>query len=261
MATLHSFQLPLAPAPLEVLQAAAAGIIPLDFPPPSQAHMVLGANRDLRNQILRAPNGTALVTCITDLPGVTPTMIDWWFGWHMTESERYRLWHPTAHIASSALEDRSSLRDPRAQYIDNISYVDEYIGPSLKKLAIAFKSPRHFGFSTEALAESTAICAETFDRKLKSRGGYLVHYVVPTPNGSQMRSGFWLGYIDSQIPGLGPLLNLALNTPTSRRALLQESFLQGLLTHCGEEMNHLGKFLPKLFTSHNTMHSAPHANQ
>lgn len=246
---LSTFQLPLEPAPLEVLLAAGKGSIPHAFPPPSQAQPVLGVNQDLKPQMLRAPDGTALVTCVTDLPGVTPEMIDWWFGWHITEAERYRLWHPTAHISSRALEDRASTSDLRTRYIDNISYVDEYIGPALKNLAIAFKPPQHFGFSSEALKGSTAICAETSDRKLKSRGGFLVHYVVPTATGSQMRSGFWLGYLKSNIFGLGPVLDKALNTSIARKVLLTEELMRDLLIHCGEEMNHLAKFLPELFAS------------
>lgn len=173
---------------------------------------MLGVNRGLKNQVLGAPDGTALVTCVTDMLGVTPEMIDWWFGWHITEAERYRLWHPTAHISSRTLKDRSSTSDLRTRYIDDISYVDEYIDYALQNLAITFKPPQQFGFSSEPFKGSTAICAETSDRKLKSQSGFLVHYVVPTATGSQMRSGFWLGYLKSNIFGLGPVLDKALNT-------------------------------------------------
>ena len=50
--------------------------------------------------ICRNSKGAALVTCITEMPQVTPKMIDWWFGWHMPETERYKLWHPRDHISS-----------------------------------------------------------------------------------------------------------------------------------------------------------------
>lgn len=246
---LRAFQRPLEPAPQGGLLAAQRDSIPHAFPPPSQAQLVLGVNRGLKNQVLGAPDGTALVTCVSDMSGVTPEMIDWWFGWHITEAERYRLWHPTAHISSRTLKDRSSTSNLRTRYIDDISYVDEYIGYALQNLAITFKPPQQFGFSSETLKGSTAICAETSDRKLKSRSGFLVHYVVPTATGSQMRSGFWLGYLKSNIFGLGPVLDKALNTSIARRVLLTEELMRDFLIHCGEEMNHLTKFLPELFAS------------
>ena len=32
------------------------------------------------------------------MPRVHPEMWDWWFAWHSVESDRYRLWHPEAHL-------------------------------------------------------------------------------------------------------------------------------------------------------------------
>ncbi|GIT37878.1 MAG: hypothetical protein Ct9H300mP6_17460 [Gammaproteobacteria bacterium] len=37
---------------------------------------------NIRNQIKKCG-----FTCITEMPKVTPRMIDWWFGWHLNESE------------------------------------------------------------------------------------------------------------------------------------------------------------------------------
>lgn len=185
------------------------------------------------------------------MPGVTPAMLDWWFGWHLPESDRYRLWHPLAHVAARVQQDRTAWPDLRSRYIGNISHVDEYIGKSLKKLSISFKDPAEFGFDSACLADTTVICAETFDRTLKTRGGFLVHHVVPTANGAQMRSAFWLGDAASQARTLGPLLNLLLNTRAARRLVLTEAFVSDLLIHCAEEMNHLSKFLPRLYSVEN----------
>jgi glyoxylase-like metal-dependent hydrolase (beta-lactamase superfamily II) len=33
------------------------------------------------------------------MPGVTGAMFEWWMGWHYMEAQRYKLWHPRAHIA------------------------------------------------------------------------------------------------------------------------------------------------------------------
>ena len=58
--------------------------------------------------ICRDSRGAVLVTCITEMTEVTPKMIDWWFGWHMPESERYQLWHPQDHISSKLKIDNSN---------------------------------------------------------------------------------------------------------------------------------------------------------
>ena len=57
-------------------------------------------------------------------------MIDWWFGWHLARTERYKLRHPQAHFFAQPrldLSDAPGLTD-RERYIDNTSWVDEYIG-------------------------------------------------------------------------------------------------------------------------------------
>lgn len=42
-------------------------------------------------------DGSMQVSVRTDMPGVTPAMWAWWFGWHGSDTRRYKLWHPRAH--------------------------------------------------------------------------------------------------------------------------------------------------------------------
>jgi hypothetical protein len=209
------------------------------------------------DEVRRAGDGRMLVTCVTDMPRVTPAMIDWWFGWHLTETRRYQLWHPKAHVACSAKEDRSALLDDRARYIGNVSYVDEYIGRSLKKLTIAFYPARDFGFPEHSPEHATTICASTSDRVLKGHGGYLIHHVVKTDRGAQMRSGFWLGEISHDISLVNVLAGRWLNTPGMRRILVSDQMALDLLMHCSEEMNHLARFLPELHAARAQAHENP----
>lgn len=39
-------------------------------------------------------DGSMQVSVRTDMPGVTPAMWAWWFGWHGSDTRRYKLWHP-----------------------------------------------------------------------------------------------------------------------------------------------------------------------
>jgi DAPG hydrolase PhiG domain len=47
----------------------------------------------------RLDNGMLYIAALTDMPGVTGAMIDWWFSWHDTD-KAYTLWHPRDHISA-----------------------------------------------------------------------------------------------------------------------------------------------------------------
>lgn len=247
MIDLGDYMLPIASAPERILDAAAQGVRREEFLPMTQARLVLDAHALPADGVWRSKDGRVLVTCVTDLPGVTPEMIDWWFGWHLPSSDRYRLWHPKAHAASRVMEDRSSIRDDRKRYLKNVSYVDEYIGRTLEKLAIAFVPPEEFGFDDLDERGATTICARTSDRRAGGEGGCLVHLVVPSGIGSQMRSGFWLGEIRHKVALIDRLLGHVLNSRLMRSILVSDRMALDLLVHCGEEMNHLARFLPHLY--------------
>jgi hypothetical protein len=226
----------------------ARGVLQAEFPGPDQARSMMFEQRDaFPDGMRRARDGRALIVCTTELPGVRPAMIDWWFGWHLPDSARYQLWHPQAHLKAVVKEDRSYLSDDRARYIGNTSHVDEYIGKAVHRLSIAFHPPESFGLTTQPVREGTAICARTTDRVRKSEGGCLVHLISATANGSKMRSVFWLGEIKNLLPIVGPFITGLVNRAAVRRSLLPDQFLLDLFQHCSEEMNHLAKFLPNLY--------------
>lgn len=251
---LTPYQLELQPAVDRIQALLNPEAIRHDYPRPDQATTVLDTPAPPAEGVWRAADGRALIVCNTDMPAVTPAMIDWWFGWHLPSSARYRLWHPKAHVSARVKEDRSHLQDDRARYLNNESYVDEYIGKQLKKLAIKFLPPAQFGLRDLDQRGATAICAVTADRLLRSDGGHLVHLILPTTNGCQMRSGFWLGEINSNIHLLRPIVNRVGNTRTMRKLMVSNRMCLDLLQHCSEEMAHLARFLPALYDSQN-----PHA--
>ncbi|MGH3635010.1 MAG: DAPG hydrolase family protein [Mycobacterium sp.] len=210
----------------------------------------------------RTDRGMYQIACFTDMPGVTAEMWDWWFGWHATDTARYKLWHPEAHAYSDAGEDRSGDRtlSYRQRYIGNVSYIDEYLGTDLQRLTVRFIDPRRLGF--DDVPGTTHICARVGLSELPMAAGWLVHQVRATEHGAEMRSRFWLG--DGEILRLPPTSvsnQRAAAVMTSRigRAALQPALprLVGrlanrtmavdILAHCAQEMNHLAQFLPGLF--------------
>jgi hypothetical protein len=249
---LTPYKLPLAPVPPDVEEALGRGIQHGAVWAPGEAAELLASGRGLSHAATRADDGRLWVTTTTELPGVTPDMIDWWFGWHLPESERYRLWHPTAHVRAVVKEDRSALAGSREAYVGNSSYVDEYIGPVLMKLAITFVRPTELGFTEDTSGAQTVICGRTADRAKHADAGQLVHRVVRTAGGARMQSLFWLGEIMPKVPLVGPLVARVLNRAAVRRMLLPDSLGLALLRHCSEEMNHLAKFLPRLYEAART---------
>ena len=198
--------------------------------------------------ICRNSRGAALVTCITKMPEVTPKMIDWWFGWHMSESERYRLWHPRDHISSELKVDNLNFPTDKEKYIHLDSYVSEYIGEELNSLCISFVEPEEFGFPKLDPDKETAICAHVKDLNRNVSIGSLTHLVTKTPSGSIMQSSFWLGmnpyHTNSFINFIvRPIINLRI----MKLILLPDQLTYDLLKHCAEEMSHLAKILPQLY--------------
>ena len=60
----------------------------------------------LENGYTTLPDGTTQVAVLTHFPGTTGEMIDWWFGWHGIETERYKLSPTQAHLFSQPRADR-----------------------------------------------------------------------------------------------------------------------------------------------------------
>jgi hypothetical protein len=71
------------------------------------------------------------VNIVTEMPGVTPAMVDWWFGWHSDSPERYKFWHPRAHVHVRWSEQPPPDSTGRARYVGRTSEVDEYLGSAM----------------------------------------------------------------------------------------------------------------------------------
>lgn len=192
-------------------------------------------------------SGIVAVSCLTDMPGVTGQMWDWWFGRHGGESSRYKLWHPDAHQYSAVGEQRSQDRTltDRQRYLNNVSYVDEYVGGILTPLAIRFGKPSRLGFDDPRPGD-TVIAARVGLSVASLAFGWIIHQVRATDNGAEMRSRFFLNHLEHL-----DLPPASIATPPTTRAPLGEVDMAtlgaGLLHHCASEMNHLASFLPALY--------------
>ncbi|MGW5518374.1 DAPG hydrolase family protein [Nocardia africana] len=196
----------------------------------------------------RTDSGIVWVAVRTEMPRVTAAMWDWWFGWHLVESARYKLWHPDAHMYAEVAADRTGGVVPdRQRYLGNISYVDEFIGPTLQQLAIAFHDPVAYGFTVPD--DHTVVLGRVGSSVAPVDLGWLAHQVRPVPGGCEMRSRFYLRiYGVHTVDPVHTARAVQRGAAADARDLLPGLDLaRDLLLHCGQEMNHLARFLPELY--------------
>lgn len=248
----------------EIVYALTAGMSPTEYGYPltdAVDRLAAPGYDNLETGWTKLENGVIFVAVHTPMPGVTPEMWDWWFGWHGSETARYKLWYPDAHQFSAVGENRSHNREltDRQRYIDNVSYVDEYIGGVLQPLAIRFLDPRKLGFPD--IPGTTHICARVSLSSLPVAFGWLIHQVRATADGAEMRSRFFLN-----TPATLALPRRALPPTTAARFLTTQpgrllakaaakpavnhlmpaTLGADMVHHCAAEMNHLAGFLPQL---------------
>ena len=240
----------MAPLSREACDALAHGALPPELlPTPEQVvHGSALSPLMVTHGYALEPGGGMRVALRTPMPDVSPAMVDWWFGWHSCSPERYKLWHPRAHVHAEWLRQPPPGSEGRARYVGHTSIVDEYVGGELGRFAVQIMAPEALGFDAARLGEdvATAVCARAGLTQLPIDAGYLVHEVLAVPGGSEMRSYFWLGGRYAAARGGGALGALAISV--ARRVLRPtERDARAMLTHCAEEMAHLATFLPTLY--------------
>jgi DAPG hydrolase PhiG domain len=239
----------LQPLPVHIRRALHRGPVPEPLLPAigAAAGKLFGTAPVLEDGFALTADGAMLVAARTDMPGVTPAMIDWWFGWHSDSPERYKLWHPQAHVHAAWLSPPSAGTRGRSRYIGYTSVVDEYIGSNLLRAAIRFVVPATLGFTDPSLDdpdEATIVCARTGLGDFPVDVGYLVHHVRRTATGSEMRSRFWIG--GPHAAGRNSLTGAVMARAARLVMRPTEADARALLVHCAEEMQHLASFLPAL---------------
>lgn len=244
------------PLPEPVQRALLLGVEApeLGFPVAEANQLLEPGYLDLENGFTRLANGQVFVAALTKMPRVTSEMIDWWFGWHYMESERYKLWHPRAHLANAAkrmIGDDPGLSD-RQKYLHNPNYVSEYVGNALLNIEITFSEPAELLDASRfgSAGVGTAVCGVVAARNTPVEIARMIHLIRETDDGCEMRSRFWMGDLALKgAPAAALLGRIAGSRFVARRAV---SIEQGrdLLVHCAAEMNHLAGFLPDLYADY-----------
>lgn len=238
----------MAPLPEHLYQALSLGAIahPL-LPPVEQAHQLQASGYlPVETGYTLCPDGAAHIAVLTPMPGVKPSHWDWWFAWHGSDPQRYKLWHPQAHLHVAWQDGRDDL----GYYIDRVSNVVEFVGPVAFSAAIRFVRPARMGLDEvllKAMGE-TAICARIglTIAGIAIESGWLLHHVRPVAGGSEMRSRFWLGGRNVRLFGWEGSAGRWLGRLASRLRPITREQIRELMVHDAQEMSHLSSFLPQL---------------
>jgi phloretin hydrolase len=192
---------------------------------------------------------TGYVAVRTEMPGVDAEMVEWWFDWHPRDPERYRLWHPLAHVDNSIETPATAGAKP---HWGAVHHPVEDVGTGLVRARIAFGPPTAIGFATDALddpAVATIVCGYIGDDTRRLRHSAMAHVFLADGDGVVLRSHFWLGaavrpYLPTPIAAPA---GWALNNRLVRRLSLPNGLPRALATHCAEEYANLASLLPELY--------------
>ena len=193
-------------------------------------------------------DGSLQVSVRTDMPGVTPAMWSWWFGWHGSDTRRYKLWHPRAHLSATSKDgskDGATGRKGEQRYIGRWSMISEYIGSTMLNAAIQFVTPATMGLPADN-DDAVSICARLGSGDAPVDAGWFVHQIRSTQGGAEMRSRFWMGGPHIAVRNAPGVASRVVRPIASRVLGSSEATARNLLVHCAQEMNHLAGFLPEL---------------
>lgn len=184
------------------------------------------------------PDGGATLANLTDMPGVTPEMFDFWFAWHGLEDLRYKIWDREDHYFArtrnrdKALDKSLSMKE---RYWDTVHDVDENCGLGKEHIIIGFRNPADIGFDPEKLKDfkGTIVCSGSAEAPV-----IMCHFLRPTETGCELRTRFWFGY--SIIDGKPKKI-----LPDGVQFPLEP--VKALLNHNIKEFTNLAKILPDVY--------------
>ena len=104
--------------------------------------------------LFKCPDGGSIMANLTDMPGVTPEMFDWWFAWHGLAPMRYKIWNHEDHYYVMTRNPEISSNKAlsmKERYWNTIHDVQEDVGLGLEHIAINFRNPADIGFDQDFL--------------------------------------------------------------------------------------------------------------
>ena len=229
------------PAPVKYAAAAAPADGSLGLLPYDMNRLFEPGYLPLEAGFCNLPDGGGMLANLTDMPGVTVEMFDWWFAWHGLEPLRYKIWNHEDHYycltRNPEISEDKSL-PMKKRYWDTVHDVREDVGLGLERIAINFRDPADIGFDPALLKDfaGTIVCAGNDHNPV-----IMCHFVRPTERGVELRTRFWMGY---SVIGGKPVKVI----PDGMQFPLIP--VQALLAHNIKEFTNLAAILPELYAEY-----------
>ncbi len=187
----------------------------------------------------RMADGALTLANLTDMPGITPEMFDWWILWHSLDPMRYKIWDSEDHyycLTQHPDKAKDSSLPMKERYWNTNHDVVEDIGNGKEEIEITFRNPKDIGFDEEQLKnfKGTIVCAGNEKSPV-----IMCHFLRPTENGCELRTRFWMGYCVKNGKVKKKLVPPAW--------LIPETAIKKLLEHNVKEFTHLSAILPELY--------------
>lgn len=184
------------------------------------------------------PDGNWLISMYCPMPGVTADMVNWWFWWHPQASERYQSWFPGEHFSiTTDKKDKDYFSSPSLPaFQPNTQYPVEKVGSVKMPLRIDFVTPEGFGFSPEAVKDSsiaTIVNGHVGAFKGAIYHTEMAHMFFQEEGGLLLVTRFWMGML--------------LKNKAMRKAILTEETAKCMTIHCMREYRNLCEMLPGLY--------------
>lgn len=238
------FNQPLAPIPQEKLDiwqgapADPASVLAFEDRALFQKADVPG----LQNGFAVAANGTGFVANTTFMPGVTPDMFNWWFGWHSVTSDlRYKIWDRDDHWYARA-DNPDYVKDPSVPLSQKTWGVNheilEDIGLGADPLLLCFRRPADLGYD-ESLIGTDDCLAMVCAYGKGSAPAVMTHLVRKAEGGILFCSRFWMGYGPNEKGEIVKLVPDGVSIP--------EVVPRALYGHNIKEFSNLAAILPSVY--------------
>lgn len=192
-------------------------------------------------------DGTGFVANLTQMPGVTVEMFDWWFAWHGLDNLRYTIWDPEDHYKAESMQKKRVL-DPdltlREKYWDTTHEVVEDIGMGPEGLFINFRYPGDLGFDVSKINTEdcgTIVCAKGYGKghpPFASADTIMCHFIREIAGGVELRTRFWMGWTVEEGKDIKALPNWVRMPPMGPMSLL---------LHNIKEFTNLATLLPRIY--------------
>ena len=149
------------------------------------------------------PDGSGYASDITQMPGITKDMLDWYLAWRGQDAQNYAVINPQKHISALSMQkgrfaDEDLIGAEKYWDTTQIIMQNGDMGPTTEY--VNFKCPSDVGFDMEQLGNGKTaglVCERVYAQGQPPQAGpdtFVCHQIIETEDGVEIRSKYWMGW-------------------------------------------------------------------